>query len=64
MDVVEYNFIHPDRNRIFSIVSEKMLEHRKKYDVRKIEIKYNTKFYDKMKNKTKIVHLNVKKTRQ
>ena len=53
VNVVEYNFVNPDGNRIFSIVSETMRKLRKKYDVRKVELKYNTKFYGKIKNKTK-----------
>ena len=53
MNVVEYNFINPDRNRFFSIVSETMREHRKKYDAKKVDLKYNTKFYDKKKKQNK-----------
>ena len=55
MNVVDYNFIKPDRNRIFSFITEAMRELRKKYDVRKVELKHNTKFNDKIKNKTKNV---------
>ena len=55
MNVVDYKFINSDRNRIFSIVTETMRELRKKYDVRKLKLKYNTKFHDKIKNKTKNV---------
>ena len=55
MNVVEYDFINPDRNRNFSFVTETMREHRKKYDFKKVELKNNTKFFDKIKNKTKSV---------
>ena len=42
-----------------SIVSETMREHRKKYDVKKFELKYNTKFYGKIKTRKKMLYLNV-----
>ena len=52
---VEHVCKNPDRNRIFNIVTETVRELRKKYDVRKVELKHNTEFYDKIKNKTKNV---------
>ena len=55
MNVVECNFINPGRNRIFSIITETMRKLTKKYDVTKVELKKNTKFYDKVQNKTKNV---------
>ena len=49
MSVVEYKFINPERNRIFSIVTETTREYKKKYDIGKVELKNNIKFYDKKK---------------
>ena len=52
---IEYNYINPDRNSVYGIVNNTILEYYRNYggEYRKVEWKYNIKFYDKIKNKTK-----------
>ena len=58
---IENNYINPDRNSIYGIVNNTILEHKRKYgdSFRKVEYKQNFKLFDKLKNKTKILILDV-----
>ena len=58
---VEYNYINPDRNSISGIVNNAKNEHVRTCGeiFTKIKWKYNIKFYDKIKNKTKLLLLDV-----
>ena len=52
----EYIFLNPKLKEIIDITNNTILEHNKENGDnfrRKIEIKYNIKFFDKIKNKTK-----------
>ena len=52
----EYIFLNPERNEINDIIDNTILKHNKKYGdyyCREIKIRYNIKFFDKIKNKTK-----------
>ena len=49
----EYNYINLDRNSICGILNITILEYNRKYgeDFRKVECKYNIKFFDKLRNR-------------
>ena len=52
----EYIFNNPKSNERNDIINNTMLERDRKYDgscCRKVEFKYNNKFFIKIKNKTK-----------
>ena len=54
----EYFLLNPKLNEINDIKNNTIVEHNKKYGdnhCRKIEFKYNINFFDKIKNKTKII---------
>ena len=58
----EYNFINPKLNEIKDILTNTRLKHDRKNGDNccdKIEIKCNIKFFDKIKNKTKIITINI-----
>ena len=52
---IEYNYISPDRNSIYGIFINTILEHNRKHGEgsRKVECKHNIKLFDKIRNKTK-----------
>ena len=52
---IEYDYISPDRNSIYGILNNTILEFNRKYGegYRKIECKCNIKYFDKIRNKTK-----------
>ena len=53
--VVEYKFYYPKRNEIPHIIDKTWKEYAQKYENNPwyIEFKFNTQFFDKIKNKTK-----------
>ena len=58
---IEFIFMNPIKIEINNILNNTILEHNKKYGdnyCRKIEFKYNIQFFDKIKNKTKIIATN------
>ena len=54
---VEYNYINPDRDSLYCIIKNTILNQIRKYGetYRKVEWKYKIQFFDKIRNKTKSI---------
>ena len=54
-NLVEYKFYYPERNEISHIIDKTLKEYAQKYENSPwyIEFKYNTQFFDKVKNNRK-----------
>ena len=53
--IVEYKYYYPERNEKSHIIDETLKEYAEKFEDSPwyIELKHNTQFFDKIKNKTK-----------